>query len=277
MNEKICAGIVLFNPDIDRLKENITSIVEQVQAIYLQDNGSSNISQIEEYLAKEKKVVLSRNSTNKGIAWALNRICERGLQDGFEWIITLDQDSVCPENMVSGFESYLKNADMLCPKIVDRNYGLLDGSERKTEIIKECITSGCLLYLKSWVSINGFDEVMFIDGVDFEFCYRMNKAGMKILRVNGVVLYHEIGSISIRKFLGLKVIVKNHSAFRKYYIAKNIIYMARKRKNFPLLIKGIFQEVKLGGIVLLYEDDKKAKLGSVIKGIYDGITIQISR
>ena len=51
------------------------------------------------------------------------------------------------------------------------------------------------------------------------------------------------------------MIVKNHSAFRKYYIAKNIIYMARKRKSYLMLGKGILQEVKLIAIVVLYEDD----------------------
>lgn len=276
MNEKICAGIVLYNPDIDRLKENIEAIVEQVQVVYLQDNGSSNISHVEEFIKKQNKVILLKNPTNKGIAWALNRLCERGLKDGFDWILTLDQDSVCPENMISSFECYLKNTDMLCPKIVDRNYGLLDGSNLETEIVKECITSGCLLKLQSWEKINGFDEVMFIDGVDFEFCYRLGKAGMKILRVNGIILYHEIGNISTRKFFGLRVIVKNHSSFRKYYISRNIIYMARKRKNILLIIKGILQEIKLLGIVLLYEEDKKNKIISILKGICDGITIPIS-
>lgn len=265
-----CAGIVLYNPNIIRLKNNIDSISKQVSCVYLQDNGSSNIKEIEELIKAWQNVKLINNPVNKGIAWALNSLCQYALEDQYEWILTLDQDSVCPENIMSVFSKYLNKADMLCPKIVDKNYGLLDGGNLIIEPVKECITSGCLLKLASWESIHGFDETMFIDGVDFEFCYRMNQAGMKIYRVNDIVLNHEIGNITVRKFLGFKVIVKNHSAFRKYYIAKNIIYMARKRNNILLIFKGVLQEIKLITIVVLYEDDKKNKLSRIIKGMYDG-------
>ena len=274
---RICAGIVLYNPDINRLKDNINSIIEQVDCIYMQDNGSSNIALIEELMKNYTSTILLKNGINRGIAWALNRLCERSLVDGYQWIITLDQDSVCPSNMVNEFTLFLQNADMICPKIVDRNYGLLDGGDVITEYIKECITSGCLLNLQAWKKVDGFDEAMFIDGVDFEFCYRMHRDGFKIMRVNSVVLYHEIGNITIRRFLGMKVVVKNHSVFRKYYIAKNIIYMARKRKSGLLLIKGVLQEIKLLGIVILYEEDKLKKIERICKGIIDGMVTQLNK
>lgn len=270
-----CAGIVLFNPDITRLKNNIDSISKQVSCVYLQDNGSSNIKEIEELIKPWQNIKLINNPVNKGIAWALNNLCRHALEAQYEWILTLDQDSICPENMIFEFTKYLNNADMLCPKIVDKNYGLLDGGNAEIEPVKECITSGCLLKLASWEKIHGFDETMFIDGVDFEFCYRMNQAGMNIYRVNSIVLNHEIGNITVRHFLGFKVIVKNHSAFRKYYIAKNIIYMARKRKSLLLILKGILQEVKLIAIVVLYEKNKKDKLLRIFQGIYDGFRERI--
>ena len=265
----MCAGIVLYNPDITQLKRNIAAIIKQVQILYLQDNGSANISDVEKIIADTSSIILLRNPENKGIAWALNALCKRAESDNFQWILTLDQDSVCPQNMIALYKEYLPMADMLCPKIVDRNYGVLDGNSENVETVDKCITSGCLLRLSSWRKLRGFDEKMFIDGVDFEFCYRMKKSGMNILRVNDVVLSHEIGNITVRHFLGFRVIVKNHSPFRKYYIAKNIIYMAKKRKNLILLIKGILQEVKLIGIVLLYENDKGAKMQRIINGMID--------
>lgn len=270
MDIRICAGIVLYNPDIKRLKENIEAIVKQVQVVYLQDNGSSNIDEIINYINQKEGIILLNNTTNKGIAWALNHLCERGIADGYDWILTLDQDSVCPDGMISIYKKYLKNVDMLCPKIIDRNYGMIDGSSLETEEVKKCITSGCLLKLKSWEKLNGFDEKMFIDGVDFEFCYRMNQSNMKIIRANKVILYHEIGNISIRHFLCFKVIVKNHSAFRKYYMSRNIIYTAKKRKSKFLVVKGLLQEIKMIAIVLLYEKEKKEKSINILKGIMDG-------
>ena len=47
---KVCAGIVLFQPDIERLKENINAIINYVEHIYMVDNGSENIEEIRECL-----------------------------------------------------------------------------------------------------------------------------------------------------------------------------------------------------------------------------------
>lgn len=40
------AGIVLFNPEIERLKENLQAIVPQVVEVVLIDNCSQNIAEI---------------------------------------------------------------------------------------------------------------------------------------------------------------------------------------------------------------------------------------
>ena len=40
--EYCCAGIVLYNPEPDRLKENIAAIDKQVETIILIDNNSLN-------------------------------------------------------------------------------------------------------------------------------------------------------------------------------------------------------------------------------------------
>ena len=43
---KIIATIVTYNPDIDRLSENIKSVYCQVDEIYIYDNASKNVNQI---------------------------------------------------------------------------------------------------------------------------------------------------------------------------------------------------------------------------------------
>ena len=181
--------------------------------------------------------------------------------------------------VVDKFEKYINNSSVgiLCPIICDRNKDEeIKINEDCTEI-DECITSGSLLNIKAWSEIGGFDERMFIDGVDFDICYRLRQRGYKIYCIHSVVLLHELGHIEYHRFLFWKVLVKNHSVFRKYYIARNIIYVAKKRKSVLLAIKGILQEVKLLGIVLLYETDKKSKSISIIKGIRDGAMLNTKR
>ena len=61
----ICAGIVLYNPDIDKLTKNINSIINQVSVVLLQDNGSSNIKEIEKLINQWENVKLIHNPANK--------------------------------------------------------------------------------------------------------------------------------------------------------------------------------------------------------------------
>lgn len=46
----ISAGIVLFNPDIERLKREHRCCIVQCTHVYLVDNGSKNISEVLEML-----------------------------------------------------------------------------------------------------------------------------------------------------------------------------------------------------------------------------------
>ena len=123
----ISAGIVLFNPDIKRLKENIDAVIVQCTHVYLVDNGSKNISEVIEMLngfnSSQFSVIL--NLENQGIAKALNQLTIAAQKDGYEWILTLDQDSVSPSNIIDEFENYTayQNVGMLCPVIYDRNKG----------------------------------------------------------------------------------------------------------------------------------------------------------
>ena len=275
----ISAGIVLFNPDINRLKENISAVIVQCTHIYLVDNGSNNIDEVKELLNQynQSKISILCNTENQGIAKALNQLTAAAQKGGFEWILTLDQDSVAPSNIAEEFEKYTNNlnAGMLCPVICDRNKGGVVEAKDGYKEIDECITSGSLLNIKAWSEIGGFDESMFIDGVDFDICYRLRQNGYKILCVQSVVLLHELGRIEYHRFLFWKVLVKNHSAFRKFYIARNTVYLARKEHTN--IVKAILQNIKLFLIAVCYEDDKWKKSKKILQGTIDGFKCEIER
>ena len=89
------AGIVLYNPDTERLKENIEAILPQVDQIIVVDNGSSNVDEICELLNKYEQIKFIWNEENYGIAKALNQLLYFAYKNDVEWILTIDQDSVC--------------------------------------------------------------------------------------------------------------------------------------------------------------------------------------
>ena len=65
----ISAGIVIFNPDINRLKENISAVIVQCAHVYLVDNGSNNIDEVKKLLNQynHSKVSVLCNMDCEGI------------------------------------------------------------------------------------------------------------------------------------------------------------------------------------------------------------------
>jgi len=114
----IYAGIVLYNPDISLLKKNIEAIRNQVAKVALVDNGSDNIAEVQSLINKYENACLISNDDNLGIAKALNQIMERAKEENAQWVLTLDQDSICPDGMVKKYQAYINdNVGMICPRL----------------------------------------------------------------------------------------------------------------------------------------------------------------
>ena len=271
---RFAAGIVLYNPDLDRLKDNIYAIYEKVELLVLVDNASDNFEKIKDMYSANSKILFICNDKNLGIATALNQIMKCGLQKGFNWILTLDQDSICPDNLLEEYEKLIEfdKTAIISPKIIDRNIETNyshESQEPDFEKIKKCITSGSLVNTNIWNQIGGFDDAMFIDEVDFEFCIRVINSGFCIIRANKTKLLHEIGHITVRRFLFWNVTVKNHNAFRKYHIAKNVVYVAKKNSTYRGIIMAYLRILKIMSITILYESRKREKIISIVKGLRD--------
>lgn len=273
---KISCGIVSFNPDTKLLQSNIVAIKDQVDQIYVVDNGSNNVDAVERLLNQYNSVQLIKNTDNRGIAAALNQCCEASAKDGYKWIVTLDQDSVCPEHFVEGLSLFVgveKKVGIIAPLIVDRSVGVIGHHPNGYSEVNTCITSGALTNLAVWHELNGFDEKMFIDSVDFEYCYRVRKAGYKVIQTDRVQLSHSIGNATMCRFLFWKFKNTEHSAFRDYYIAQNNVYYPRKHHSWIRFIRGNIRNLKSIFVVLLYEDDKAEKVRAIFKGWRKGLTM----
>jgi len=269
----VLAGITLYNPELDRLEENIAAILGQVDKVLCIDNGSKNIREVEGFLKKKfPEVSLKKNAENLGVAAALNQIFSYGKEKGFEWVLTLDQDSVCPDNLMKEYRKYwrLEGVGILSPRIIDRNFQKNTEGGVAYEEIDKCITSASLTSVAVWEAVGGFWEYLFIDYVDHDFCAKCAKAGIKILRINRVALLHELGKGAHRRLFGRQLTILNHSPMRKYYIVRNrLIYMKEHRDVIDIKAerkKYIFFYIK----TLLFEDQKWEKLKEMMRGRRDG-------
>lgn len=272
---KLTCGIVLYNPQISNLVKNINELNknESINNIILVDNGSKNIYEIENNISFIKKVKLIKNKENKGIASALNQILKYAHDNKQDLLLTLDQDSFISKDALDKMLKYVdyENVAIICPVINDLNKNLKIEKKDSFEYIDRCITSGSLMILKNCNQIGMFDDKMFIDYVDFDYCKRIIINTKKILRVKNAILVHEIGKRSKRKFFWKTVFPTNHNEFRIYYYSRNIKYYLRKhRKNMTIKEKLIEHKYLLWKFVsiILYENNKAKKLKAYYKGYF---------
>lgn len=106
MNEEfnLAAVVIWYKPEtigIEKILENINSYGPQVGKIYIVDNSPQ---ENHEYFSRLSNSVYIYNNNKGGIAGATNLGVKQAQEDGFNWIMTVDQDSM----FASGeFEKYL--------------------------------------------------------------------------------------------------------------------------------------------------------------------------
>ena len=280
---KVAAIIVSYNPD-KNLLDSVNLLISQVEKIIIVDNGSieekrKDISSIKDIDNERIEVIF--NEENLGIATALNIGVREALKQGFNWILTMDQDSKASKDMVEKMFEVYNNIDekerksilSIFPNFVDeRIQSIEENSVMNTyEYVDADITSGNLVKAEVFDKVGFFDDSLFIDLVDTDFCMRLNEKNIKMIKVRDAILYHSLGeSQSVKSIFG-KFNTSNHSALRRYYMTRNRFYTWNKYKNlnsFTLnrdkkLFKKEFVKIILG------EDDKLNKVKMVLKGYKD--------
>jgi len=170
------------------------------------------------------KLELLSKKINHGIASALNLALEKALSDGYEWLLTMDQDSSFkPEQLQRlwrDFTSFPKdNVAIYSPlhnaKHVEQNPNTLHDEPLVI------MTSGNVVHVDTLVKVGYFDEKLFIDEVDHEICLRLQKNGYKVVQNRSCYLTHSLGTLSTKG-------VKKYSSKRLYYMLRNYLYIREK-------------------------------------------------
>lgn len=276
----ICAGIITYNPTLTDVSTCLEALCNQVERVIIVDNASKNVKSLQEVVSKYANVTLVKNSQNIGFAKALTQVFEWAKSQGFNWVLTLNDDSVVPSNMISEYKKILENQGSLVNQKNAKNAKIaivcsllknrLDGTILHSKCHEdECITSGSLTSVEAWAKIGGFDEWLEIDGVDFDFSRRLVRAGWKIVECQNVIMEHQIGKARSINLIIKHPIVWNHNANRKYYIARNMQVVDYKMGTYSYA-KSLRAVVRDMIFVALWEKNKFAKIRAMIRGFKDG-------
>ncbi len=242
---KIAAVVILYHPNINTLIK-INTYYQKVSKVYVFDNTESSHSCISTALSALPKVKYFHDKENKGIAKRLNNAVELAIKDGFDWLLMMDQDSCFEIGMV---DLYLASINEYNTKENVALFGINFNNPAPIQA-KTCvninsdllITSGSILNLSLIEKIGLFDENLFIDGVDHEYCVRSILKGFKVISFPHILLTHQLGlsvkRTSIKTLFLIKKNKKLHTPLRCYYVYRNNLYLQHKyKKNNPAIMK----------------------------------------
>jgi rhamnosyltransferase len=283
---EVCAVVVTYNPD-SSLEQNVRALLPQVGKLIIVDNQSSPAAQsLIAQVASICDVEIVFNDQNLGIAAGLNTGIERALSyHQYSWIATFDQDSHVPPDYVSAImEAYSACSFRDKVAMVGANYKLAmrESTSEPTagwsgsifREVKTLMTSGS--FVKSSVFDHcgrRFDQSLFMDYVDHEFCLRLRRHGSKIIQASRAVLDHRLGSPTSHRFLWKRFMVTNYSPSRRYSNARNRLVVYRQYLTFDILwvLQDLLKWFRETVTMILGERNRTEKLTSIAKGVWDGM------
>jgi rhamnosyltransferase len=247
---KIAATVILYNPNKKDL-QNILTYLPMVDKLYVYDNSDENkVALVFEEHNDSKKINYFSDYKNEGVAIRLNQACNQAISDGYDYLLTMDQDSSFLEE---NLKFYFKDISNYPNKERIGIFGLgytsenqnAENENRNTEESHDLITSGSVINLNNFKKIGGFDENLFIDGVDFDYCLASIKKGFKCILFKNNYFIHSVGNKTKRgSFKSLYLIKKDkqlHSPLRIYYMMRNMLYLEKKYK---LIFPDYVDEIK---------------------------------
>lgn len=270
----VVAVITSFNPGQD-LVTVCGSVIGQVGRVIVVDDGSTaDVEQVLTACAALGADIV-RHPVNRGIAAALNS----GLAaaPGSPFYLTLDQDSRVPD----GYVDALLDASVAVPgarvAMVGpgsasgvRTYAPSSAGARVLDL--EPIQSGLLLVGAAVDDLGGFEDDLFIDGVDTEYWLRARRAGWVSVVTPGAALEHQLGRRHQITVAGRTIGVTHAAPFRYYFIARNRVALVRRygRTEKRWAIGAIGRDVRHLLITTMLVPGRLRRLRETASGLRDG-------
>ncbi len=289
---------VTYNPDIDLLRRQLSALSAASSIVFVDNGSSKEILQRLEILEQEvERLTLRSLENNTGIANAQNLGAVVALEQSqdIEFLFFLDHDSVpdnqCLDTLVDVARELQSNntrVGVLGPKLVDPRTEIEYGFHkfrfltitriRKNstgQAVTQCDqvnSSGSLIPVTAWQEVGPFDQQLFIDHVETDWCFRAKHKGYKLFGVFTAKMFHEMGDDNETFWFFGNRSLPYRSPLRHYYIVRNSLFLQKQRYT-PIrwrllnLSKLLFTFVYFGFFAT--ENAQHRKM--IIKGVRDGM------
>lgn len=222
---KVAVCVVFYNPDIKTIL-NAKTYCSHFDKLYIMDNSTININYSCLNLPQTKTQII-KYDCNSGIAKALSDACKIAIKDGFDFLLTMDQDSYFEEDNFDDIFKRLSANDIDdYGQIALRWWNRYSGDE---EYGIYTTSSGTFINLHNYKKVKGFDEGLVVDMADVDLGYQFSQIGIRALALNKYKFVHSLGYGFETVFLfGKKYTCRKYSTFRYYYIIRNDIILKKR-------------------------------------------------
>ncbi len=279
------AVIVLYNPDVELFAQVLNSLIDQVDKIYIVDNSSCD----------NRRAIIANTDIeyiplyeNRGIAAAQNIGIEMALARGCRYILLADQDSIAEPHLVAELRrrhrilSRIYDVAAIGPMPINRHNEKPYIGPHHERLLRSFCHEGYSFYEAhsiiasfSFISAKAFEvvgtknEMLFIDFVDQEWCWRARSRGLRVFVAPDLRFSHEQGRY--RRWLGLGLNISTPA--RLYFQIRNLLWLSRsnlapRRWKVRNLRKLCY---KIIGYPLLMAP-RRRYMASIVRGLWDGLT-----
>ena len=236
-NEKVAVVIVLYNPNTNEI-DNVRRIAQDNVGVVV--DNSMKPFMVSDTIGKMSYIC---NMANLGIAEAQNIALREILKDNYAYVVFLDQDSRVavdyPLQIAKEF-SRIDNGKLavLGPQVVNSVTGeqytsafhKYETSDNGYSLRKHIISSGSCISINALKNVGLMCSELFIDYVDFEWCWRAGSKGYLCCVTSNLQILHHVGQREL-SFGRYKVIIS--APKRYFYQYRNYLWLIRK-KYVPL-------------------------------------------
>ena len=282
----IISVIVLFNPDKSVLFANLNLLSTYSSKIFLVDNTPTPCSNPGEF-SPFSNVTYKAFSENKGIAFAQNYAMSLIQPSTKDHILLLDQDSSVTTSLLNAyidlsvyFNSISLDEYVIGPTSYDERTGNLHKrvksipfkADNYTLISSPTIqSSGSFFPAKILRYSPLFKSELFIDYVDWTFCFYLSSVGVPIYQILDVCMGHTLGTGTFILPILKNPIFNISTPFRYFYQVRNIFILFKysfisKKFIFRLFI---FQLLRVT-LTLIFCKNKTRTLNYAFQGLITG-------
>ncbi len=287
---KLGALIILYHPRAEQLAR-IRGIARDADALVAVDNTPAADRDAAEAAVRDGFALLHHGNRG-GIAGAYNAGLAELFARGCDAVALFDQDSsvpprffatmreVCPgfttRSFLAGPRIFDENDRRYLPELATDGVHVRRLPMHADAPVQRCgflISSGSVISREAYARLGRFDEALFIDHVDTEYCLRALARDVPLYVVPQLVLPHRIGNKRRHRFGPFEMSAMNHPWYRRYYSARNAVQLGMQYGlHFPVAIVPALLTLWQVVQVVLCEDDKGAKLAGIVFGVADGLS-----